>query len=391
MSTRVDPNLIFELKNYGEVDVEACFNCGNCTAICPLTTDEHPFPRNMIRYIQLGMKDQLLETVDPWLCYYCGECSETCPREAEPAEAMMTIRRWLTAQYDKSGKGAKLYTSSKALWLAVLQYSLVPLILLLIYHALTAFGFEGFGQIVTDRVELNTFAPAIWVWAVVLIDFAILAVRLFTNIGRMHNYVMRSEKTGQKVPLQVYVKEWKTFFENMLTQKRWRDCSEDTSRWLKHLILVTGYFTMLVLIVGMLWWFQTDNIYPIWHPQRWVGYLATLALLYGSGDALIGRLRKDEELHRFSHESDWLFPAFIFVGSITGILVHIFRYAGLPWATYIIYTLHVMVMVAMLDSEVGIGKWTHLFYRPLALYFDAVKKRAEQEQTTMATAPAGMD
>lgn len=391
MSTRVDPDLILELKKYGEVKIESCFNCGNCTAICPLTTDEHPFPRNMLRYVQLGMKDQMLETVDPWLCYYCGECSETCPRGAEPAEAMMTIRRWLTAQYDKSGKGAKLYTSSKALWRAIIQYSLVPLVLLLIYHGLTALGFEGFGKIVTDRVALNTFAPAIWVWVVVLIDFAILAIRLFTNIGRMHNMVMGREKTGLKIPLQVYVKEGKTFIENLLTQKRWRDCSDDTSRWFKHLILVSGYFTMLVLIVGMLWWFQTDNIYPIWHPQRWVGYLATIALLYGSGEALIGRMRKKEELHRFSHESDWLFPAFIFVGAITGILVNIFRYMGLPWPTYIIYTIHVMVMVAMLDSEVGIGKWTHLFYRPLAIYFEAVKKRAAQEETTMAPAPAGMD
>jgi hypothetical protein len=30
----------------------------------------------------------------------------------------------------------------------------------------------------------------------------------------------------------------------------------------------------------------------------------------------------------------------------------------------------------MLDTEVGIGKWSHLFYRPLAMYFEAVKERA---------------
>ena len=34
MSTRVDPDLLTELKKYGDINVEACFNCGNCTAIC---------------------------------------------------------------------------------------------------------------------------------------------------------------------------------------------------------------------------------------------------------------------------------------------------------------------------------------------------------------------
>jgi hypothetical protein len=44
-----------------------------------------------------------------------------------------------------------------------------------------------------------------------------------------------------------------------------------------------------------------------------------------------------------------------------------------------------------LDTEVGIGKWTHLFYRPLAIYFTAVKEKAERDQLSMATAPASMD
>ncbi|MCK5795097.1 MAG: 4Fe-4S dicluster domain-containing protein, partial [Anaerolineales bacterium] len=87
MSTRVDPSFLQEINKYGEIHVEDCFNCGNCTAICPLSTDETPFPRNNIRMLQLGIKDKLLESLDPWLCYYCGECTETCPRQADPAEA----------------------------------------------------------------------------------------------------------------------------------------------------------------------------------------------------------------------------------------------------------------------------------------------------------------
>jgi quinone-modifying oxidoreductase subunit QmoC len=191
------------------------------------------------------------------------------------------------------------------------------------------------------------------------------------------------------IPIRVYLQEFKTVVMHAATQKRWLDCGADRSRWLKHLLLVTGYVTMLVLVVGLLFWFQTDAIYPLWHPQRWLGYYATAVLLIFAGEAIYDRFKKREELHRFSQPSDWLFPAFLIVGALTGILVHTFRYAGWPWPTYLMYTIHVMAMIAMLDTEVGIGKWTHLAYRPLSLYLEAVKKRAaEQPMPEWATAGA---
>ena len=63
MATRVDPNLLYELKEYGAVGIEKCFNCGNCTAICPLTSDDYTFPRNMIRMAQVGHKDGIPRAV----------------------------------------------------------------------------------------------------------------------------------------------------------------------------------------------------------------------------------------------------------------------------------------------------------------------------------------
>jgi quinone-modifying oxidoreductase subunit QmoC len=353
-----------------------------------LTDDGHPFPRSTIRLLQMGLRDRLLESTDPWLCYYCGDCTKTCPKGAEPAETMMAARRWLTAQYDQSGEGAKLYTSERAVFRLIARYVLLTLIVFVIYHLIT-----GSDHIVTNRVELNTFAPVILVWAFVLVHFAILGIRLGTNARYMTQRVMRSTNEAIDIPISVYASEFKAFVVHFLTQKRWRDCNEtDHSRWLKHLLLVSGYVTMLVLVVPLLWWFQTDNIYPVYHPQRCVGYYATIVLILLSSEALIGRYRKREEIHRFSHPTDWLFPSFILVGAVTGILVHIFRYAGWAWPTYIIYVIHLMAMFAMLDTEVGIGKWTHLIYRPLAMYLEAVKQRArELEKAVPKPVPAGTD
>ena len=58
MTVRVDPQFLTEMKKYGAVNVEKCFNCGNCTAICPLSTSSETFPRRLIRYAQLGLKEQ---------------------------------------------------------------------------------------------------------------------------------------------------------------------------------------------------------------------------------------------------------------------------------------------------------------------------------------------
>jgi ferredoxin len=390
MSARVNPNLLHELREYGAVGIEKCFNCGNCTAICPLTDDEHPFPRDMVRFAQMGLRDCILERTDAWQCYYCGDCSQTCPKGAEPAETMMSIRRWLTAQYDSSGHGAKLYRSERAVFTSIMRGALLNLFLLVLFYAF------GIAHLVTDRVELNTVFPVMWVWAVVLIHFAYLGVRVTLNMLNMSRHVLGGTLKEIKIPLSIYGSEFKTFLLHFFTQRRWRDCEgESKTAWLKHILFMSGYGVMLLLIVPLLWWFQTDNIYPIYHPQRWLGYYATIVLTLFAIDFLRSRSRKGVERHKFSHPSDWMFPIFILVGAITGILIHIFRYLGVvdpiwAWPTYIIYVVHVLAMAAMLDTEVGIGKWMHMMYRPLAMYLEAVKARAKEqsEKTAGVFAPA---
>ncbi|MBE0690298.1 MAG: hypothetical protein IH587_09285 [Anaerolineae bacterium] len=298
---------------------------------------------------------------------------------------MMAIRRWVTAQYDLSGHSARLYKSGRAVANTVLRYAGLTLLLFVLYHVLT----NG-DNIVSDHVALNRFAPVMWVWGFVLLHFIFLGYRLARGTLHMIHLVMGDTPD---IPLSVYVTELRTFVLHFVTQKRWRDCGEDHQKrhWLNHVLLVSGYVTMLILVVGLLWWFQTDEIYSIYHPQRWLGYYATVVLIYGASVALIGRVRKDEQLYRFSHHTDWLFPAFILVGAITGILVHIFRYAGWVWPTYGIYIIHVMAMVAMLDTEVGIGKWAHLIYRPLALYLEQVKAKAAERHLSPGLVSAGTD
>lgn len=382
MSLRVDTSLLPELKEYGDINIEACFNCGNCTAICPNSTDETPFPRNNIRLLQLGLKERLLESVDPWLCYYCGECSTTCPRQADPAEAQMSMRRWLTAQYDWTGLAKKFYTSKVWEIGSVLLLAAFIVMMFVLYH----------GPIVTDHVALNTFAPVHLVEIGDMVMLFGLSFFLLSNVFHMYRIIMG--KTALKAPLKLYVTEaWRLIY-NAVTQIRFSQCDDEQKgfwqkkRWRNHWLLVSGYGLMFTMIVLFLKWFQTDNLYPIWHPQRWLGYYATIVLLFGAGDAIWGRIKKDNEMHRYSHPSDWMFPVLLLMTTLSGILVHTFRYLGLPLATYYTYVTHLAILTPMLVLEVPFGKWSHLAYRPFAIYFQAIKERAESQTTAPEAIPA---
>lgn len=380
MATRIDPNLMYEIKEYGAVSIEKCFNCGNCTAICPLSSDEYSFPRNMIRRLQIGQRDKLVQHLDPWLCYYCGECSETCPKGAEPGETMMAMRRWLTAQYDWTGLSNKVYKGKG--W--VIAMLLVAAILVLGLAALLH------GPMVTSQVELNTFSPVEMIHNADLILAAVLGFFLLSNLARMYFFVFGKEER-QVIPLKVYLTEAWTLVYHTVTQNRFSECGDSKRRWVNHLILVAGYGTMFVLIVVFLSWFQTDNVYPIYHPQRWLGYLAAGALIYGGVEAVIGRFRKDHEMHKHSHPSDWLFPILLVFLSVSGLTIHFLRYAGLPMATYYAYVVHLVIMMMLYVTVGPMGKWAHLLYRPFAIYFQAVKAKVKEVQEELAAFPAAAD
>lgn len=366
-ANRIEPDLYKDIEELGAKDMETCMQCGNCAASCPLSSGETSFPRKMYRYLQLGLRDKILESPEPWLCYYCGDCNDDCPRGAEPAETMMATRRWLTTQYDWTGLATKFYTSPK--W-EVAAFTLITVFVMGLFLALH-------GPVVTDRVELNTFAPAHYVHIGDEIMVVIVFALLLSNAFNMYRKIMQ----GVKVPLKLYITEAPVFIINYFTQKRWRKCGTGrSSAWWRHIFLFSGWVTMEVLVMIFLTSFQTDIVHPFWHPTRIFGYYATVALIVGSGSMLYSRLyKKEENLHRYSDFTDLFFLIQIFVIAVTGIAVHIGRLAGWPIFTYSIYVFHVAICVAMLMIMLPFGKLSHLLYRPLAIFLSTLKEKSQTE------------
>ena len=376
MSNKIDPNLMKDLEHFGLKDAKKCYNCGNCTAICPLSTPENQFPRKFVRYIQLGQKDKILQSPEPWLCYYCGDCSTACPRGADPGETMMVARRYLTSLYDWTGFARKFYTSERFEIMAITIVGLLVGLGLLIFNT---------GKPDWQHASLNSLWPAENIEIADLVMAAILSVLLLSNVFRCFLNVMG--EMAFKIPFKYYLAQAKELFLHVITQKRFGECT-DKKQWFIHLMIMTGYSSVFLLVVVFLRWFQRDQeIYSIWHPVRLVGYYATFAIMYGTTYAIIGRLKKSKAPYKNSHPTDWMFLILLQLTTMTGIFIHFTRLLDWPFMTYFLYVIHMMVAIPMLVLEVPFAKWAHLAYRPVVLYLLKVKEQFKQEEQQAVPAP----
>lgn len=72
--------------------VSRCYQCGNCTAGCPMSfTFDFPVSRVM-RLIQAGQKQLVLNSRAIWLCATCETCTQRCPNNIDVAKVMDTCR-----------------------------------------------------------------------------------------------------------------------------------------------------------------------------------------------------------------------------------------------------------------------------------------------------------
>ena len=65
-------------------------------------------------------------------------------------------------------------------------------------------------------------------------------------------------------------------------------------KWTMHWLLAFGCVLLVAIKFFFLRWFQTDKIYPLYHPQRWLGYLGAACLILGSGEILVAWFRERE-------------------------------------------------------------------------------------------------
>ncbi len=70
----------------------ACYQCGNCTAGCPVSFAMEVGPHEVIRYTLLGLEEETLGVNTFWLCASCLQCTSRCPKGIDIARVMDAIR-----------------------------------------------------------------------------------------------------------------------------------------------------------------------------------------------------------------------------------------------------------------------------------------------------------
>jgi len=70
-----------------------CFQCGTCTADCPVSRFSDTYrPRKLLRMAQLGLKDRVLSSDQLWLCAACYTCVDHCPQDVEISSVIRVLK-----------------------------------------------------------------------------------------------------------------------------------------------------------------------------------------------------------------------------------------------------------------------------------------------------------
>ena len=75
-----------------------CYQCGKCSAGCPAVSQMDILPNQIIRFAQLGLKEELLQSKSIWICASCMTCNARCPKGINIAEVIEAIRQVLLRQ-----------------------------------------------------------------------------------------------------------------------------------------------------------------------------------------------------------------------------------------------------------------------------------------------------
>lgn len=370
MTHAVDVELMEKIKKYGSsgtLDVNACFNCGNCTAVCPLAEDSSGFPRRVIRMAQVGLEKQLLADEDIWRCYACGECTQTCPREADPAEFMAAARSYAISRYDVTGISRLMYNSVVGNILVFLAFSTFFALLLLSHR----------GDLHGRPVALFEFIPGVWVHDIGVVLFTVIGLSSAVGaLSMIYRVVTRERPGGQPAfAISTLLPALWTAATDALTHRRFRSCDDEQPTdiplhlrpWFVHATIMGGFLAMLAATTLDFYLKPIGSHVPPWYPMRILGTLGGMVSLYGMSIVIARRICAKDAPYKKSSFSDWFFLLLLAATVFTGLLTEVVVYLPQPSMTgYLLFLVHIVLAMDLLVM-MPLTKFAHVLYRTLAL------------------------
>jgi heterodisulfide reductase subunit C len=104
------------LVNTG-VLVNKCYQCGKCSAGCPVASEMDYPPSLVLRMIQTGEAsdaDDVIRSMSIWLCVSCEMCVTRCPMEIDIPKLMDYLRHKSLAEKKRHPAAKKIIAFHKA-------------------------------------------------------------------------------------------------------------------------------------------------------------------------------------------------------------------------------------------------------------------------------------
>jgi heterodisulfide reductase subunit C len=91
----VQNDFIRDIEELSGQNLLACYQCGKCSAGCPMIEHMDILPSLIIRLLQMGAEKEVLDSETIWVCASCLQCMAKCPKGVDLAKIMEALRTYL--------------------------------------------------------------------------------------------------------------------------------------------------------------------------------------------------------------------------------------------------------------------------------------------------------
>jgi heterodisulfide reductase subunit C len=81
-----------QVKEESGTDVNRCYQCLTCSLGCPSAFAMDYLPHQIVRMVQLGLREQVLTSSTIWVCADCQTCATRCPNDVDLVKIMDVLR-----------------------------------------------------------------------------------------------------------------------------------------------------------------------------------------------------------------------------------------------------------------------------------------------------------
>lgn len=106
-AVQLDLDFIEEIKKKSGQPVQLCYQCQKCAAGCPISSFSDFHSNQIIRLLQYGLKETVLNSQAIWLCSGCETCGARCPNGISVGRVMDALREMAVAE-GVAGKGGRI-------------------------------------------------------------------------------------------------------------------------------------------------------------------------------------------------------------------------------------------------------------------------------------------